>query len=767
MNSQRTLMASIEQLVQKIHGGVVINFEKVGPDPPAIIPSEETPTVTSNGNGNGSNSNNGHLSSNCAFLNGQSNPQFFNGDISSWQNTKNFIYVQRSAQKGYSVGHWPIPESFWPDTSLPSLPPRTAHPVVKFTCANSDPMIIDNLPFDKYELEPSPLTQYILSRKQPLVAWQVFVSNSHKSSELGLPFGYLKASTSLTCVNLFVLPYNYPVLLPLLEDLFKTHQRQPSLEWKVQFDAYFKNMPLYYVGPLKRALQRMGATPNLVPDNMDNYLSYTVLNYLKRLKNQAKVEFDKLVGLVGTVKQSIPEGTRIFNSSLSVKRMSEFGLKSNRVPSQRFANLKNELNDFQEFVIRISDKQGNIENRTQCYRNSFDIERHELLDQIARMRRNFLQHHTSGIRYQDEDQQHSLPISQMGNYQEYLKRMPRALRELESTPVRQHMFGNPFKIDKRGMMIDEADIDLVGGGGNPAMNRKRVLPPDALAGPKPKRKPGPLPRDFAIQRPYSPSSPMSLTPPPSPLSSPPASPLPSTSSMPNSSPASPVTAATHLSPASQPSYSTSATTSTSTPHISPVPTSSVTANEFPKVTSNGTMALNSTKESTKLANNVNFANEEAPQRKPSPELSAQKVTENVSNHTSDVAAVQILNNHLDRTDEKVEASNPTLSDYTGHVQTNNSNYINNAEASNNPLLRAANQTSSQISPVNGRVANSHSETTASVNYSEHNGTCLNEPTAKSRLVLTSDEIEIKKRLCKLVRRPGRGNHFSLPAKLFN
>lgn len=43
---------------------------------------------------------------------------------------------------------------------------------------------------------------------------------------------------------------------------------------------------------------------------------------------------------------------------------------------------------------------------------------------------------------------HSMPVSQMGNYQEYLKRMPSPLREVESTPVRQHMFGNPFKIDK-------------------------------------------------------------------------------------------------------------------------------------------------------------------------------------------------------------------------------------------------------------------------------------------------------------------------------
>lgn len=50
----------------------------------------------------------------------------------------------------------------------------------------------------------------------PLLLFQVFVSSSGKYSELGHPFGYLKASTTLTCVNLFVMPYNYPVLLPLL-----------------------------------------------------------------------------------------------------------------------------------------------------------------------------------------------------------------------------------------------------------------------------------------------------------------------------------------------------------------------------------------------------------------------------------------------------------------------------------------------------------------------------------------------------------------------
>lgn len=77
-------------------------------------------------------------------------------------------------------------------------------------------MVIGNLPFDKYELEPSPLTQYILERRQPNSCWQVFINGSAKYSDVGHPFGYLKASSTLSCVNLFLMPYNYPVLLPLL-----------------------------------------------------------------------------------------------------------------------------------------------------------------------------------------------------------------------------------------------------------------------------------------------------------------------------------------------------------------------------------------------------------------------------------------------------------------------------------------------------------------------------------------------------------------------
>lgn len=102
---------------------------------------------------------------------------------------------------------------------------------------------------------------------------------------------------------------------------------------------------------------------------------------------------------------------------------------------------------------------------------------------------------------------HNMPVGQMGNYQEYLKRMPTPLREIESAPVRQHMFGNPFKLDKR-MMIDEADIDLIGGGQGKARkdagNAGAVTPPHVPVSSISnvnrglKRKAGPIPKDFVF-----------------------------------------------------------------------------------------------------------------------------------------------------------------------------------------------------------------------------------------------------------------------------
>ncbi|XP_049880396.1 integrator complex subunit 6 [Pectinophora gossypiella] len=531
ITSHRMLMQCIDSLVQKVQSGVVINFEKIGPDPPPIdggtareggegedINHEPDKDIEGEAERNGR-WNGGSYQSSMSATQGASAPQ-------AWHSCRRLIYVPRTvAQKGFAVGFWPIPESFRPDPNAPALPPRSAHPVVKFTCSSQEPMVIDNLPFDKYELEPSPLTQFILARKQPTICWQVFVANSGcKNSEVSHPFGYLKASTNLTCVNLFVLPYNYPVLLPLLDDLFKVHRCKPTPDWKLAFQQYLDRMPSYYVQPLRRALAKMGASAplvqSLIPDTQDNSLSFSVLNYLKRLKNQAKIEFDKLCADVinkasSANNQKVAESVRVMPRSPLKK-----DLTTHPSLQDKFSQLRDQLNEFGGFVVGLS--RGRHKAQAHTYRNPFDIQRRDLLDQVVRMRANFLQPSLAHTRLVDEDSVHSMPVAQMGNYQEYLKRMTPQLREIESQPVRQHMFGNPFKIDKR-MMVDEADMDPLGAvrgaGGGGAGGKRGAESPRAQP---PKRKAGPLPHHVVARRPSTP------TPPPAPSapSAPPAPPMP-------------------------------------------------------------------------------------------------------------------------------------------------------------------------------------------------------------------------------------------------
>ncbi|KAM8977603.1 integrator complex subunit 6 [Pelodytes ibericus] len=421
--SQRMLNQCLESLVQKVQSGVVINFEKSGPDPP---PLEDGPPDLVKSVG--------------------SQP---------WHNCRKLIYVRPNPKTGVPLGHWPIPESFWPDQNSPTLPPRTSHPVVKFSCTNSEPMVIDKLPFDKYELEPSPLTQFILERKSPHTCWPVFVTNSAKYSELGHPFGYLKASTALNCVNLFVMPYNYLVLLPLLDELFKIHKAKPSLKWRQTFENYLKSMPPYYIGPLRKALRMMGA-PNLISENMEYGLSYSVVSYLKKLSQQAKVESDRLIGLIGK-KYPQETGIKVKNGShvLSLADRKDFKQLLQEITGespQRQIDLT--MKEFSGFQMALLNK----DMKPQTFRNAYDIPRTNLLDHLTRMRANLIKSTRRFFRGQDEDQVHSVPIVQMGNYQEYLRTIPSPLRELDSDqPRRLHTFGNPFKLDKKGMMIDEAD----------------------------------------------------------------------------------------------------------------------------------------------------------------------------------------------------------------------------------------------------------------------------------------------------------------------
>lgn len=106
----------------------------------------------------------------------------------------------------------------------------------------------------------------------------------------------------------------------------------------------------------------------------------------------------------------------------------------------KFTGLRDQLNEFGGFVVGLVKNQQQ-QRGAHSYRNAFDVPRKSLLDQVIRMRANFLQPGLLHTKLLDDDYVHSMPLAQMGNYQEYLKRMTPPLREIESVPVRQHMFG--------------------------------------------------------------------------------------------------------------------------------------------------------------------------------------------------------------------------------------------------------------------------------------------------------------------------------------
>lgn len=63
----------------------------------------------------------------------------------------------------------------------------------------------------------------------------------------------------------------------------------------------------------------MALAQTLIPENSENGLSYSVSNYLKRLKNQAKVEYDKMCSEI--IQRQTNVSPDFFFSIIVVKKM--------------------------------------------------------------------------------------------------------------------------------------------------------------------------------------------------------------------------------------------------------------------------------------------------------------------------------------------------------------------------------------------------------------------------------------------------------------
>ena len=491
IRTHKTLLQCLDSLLQKVQSGVVIHFERdaVNDREASLRKAAFPSSILSDSFGKQSPVRN-------------SDPIELKCETPAWHSLHRMIYVRPNAKSGLPIGHWPLPESYCPDHNAPTLPPRSAHPTIRFRTEDAEPILLPNFPYDKYELEPSPLTQILLEKKNSSSCWIVYVENSGKQTGISHPCGYLKASTNLTCVNLFVMPYNYPVLLPLIEQLIK-QKMKPSTEWRRMFDDYLKTLPPYYINPLRKSFKQIAA-PNLIADSYNTGLSYSVTVYFKKLKEQTKMTSDRFLAPseLGHSSRGVAVHPRFTSSS--VTQLPNFQKLLAAITGEDSHSSKIEASDFPSFRIGRPDAKKQLLPR--AFHNPFDIPRKKILWQLRKMRMNFKQIVQSSfakavgssierafrIRLQDRIEIHNQPISQMGNYQDYVKALPTPLREANpDAPRRLHTFGNPFKLAKeKGIMIDETE-DYDGPSAGSGSQGKRKLSSDHGAYPNKRKRAAP------------------------------------------------------------------------------------------------------------------------------------------------------------------------------------------------------------------------------------------------------------------------------------
>jgi hypothetical protein len=167
------LLFCIESIVQKLQQhGVMVRFENYGNIDPALNHQGTNNRSSFNALYRSDGRTNGQLENGYTNkrIKDESKLPADNDDDGGWHSQLCMLYSR--ASRTYP-GHWPMPEAFWPENVTTTLPPRRAHPMLHFRCESAEPLVCQEFPFDKYELEPCALTHFILDRKQANVCWQV------------------------------------------------------------------------------------------------------------------------------------------------------------------------------------------------------------------------------------------------------------------------------------------------------------------------------------------------------------------------------------------------------------------------------------------------------------------------------------------------------------------------------------------------------------------------------------------------------------------
>ncbi|GMT34503.1 hypothetical protein PFISCL1PPCAC_25800 [Pristionchus fissidentatus] len=494
MTSHKQQLSVIEQLTQMIHNnGIVLRFEF---PPSGYLPRNG---VTENGD-----------------VTEEKKAEIAGDNLRRALEARPITFM---ITRNRAPGHWPIPEAFWPESvqSSAKLPVRKAHPMLTIADRPVEAMVNTEFPFDKYELDHMcPLAEYVKERSTAAgananVCWQVYVKNSHRTPGEGKPFGYLKTATNGSSVNLFLMPYNYPILLRLLDEQKADARLRSHPDWRRKLDQFVESCPSYYKQQLKKALARIKLTGGILDEPAQALYAPQMNKTLTNMKSVGKEEMDKLLADIGSrlAKNPRPPSyvvnverreslrpARNFRIEWEEERKGRLAAAKADEPEKKKIRSRLPIPTTRNNVVVIEDDippdpelpepapaaAEPIPNMmidlctttsvNQVYRNPFSIEKGNLVQMLPRLRINLDQQIRdspipalegglpgTSCKLQTAYELHSQAAALMGNYDEYVKALEfiggGPLREVEHRAVRENTFGNPFKKDKKSMAVDE------------------------------------------------------------------------------------------------------------------------------------------------------------------------------------------------------------------------------------------------------------------------------------------------------------------------
>jgi integrator complex subunit 6 len=341
-----------------------------------------------------------------------------------------------------NTGLWPIPEDYTLNATMNSLPPRVALPKIVYKpipVAQTKPPS-PQFPIDVYDLEPSPLVDWINENVPKGYTLECIFGNSRDQGFSGFggsspPFALLLPAVD--GVKLLVMPYNFPQLFTLL-----MHYQSRATKWKTDFEKYLGGIPPYYVPPLKTALKSlpMPASPILSgpPVHPFNLILDTTVATCKELPTAVNTWLNEM-------KERAQTGRASYLAEIA--------------ESRKVQQLSQKSGSFSSFL-----------SSTPSSKSGEGFHRSDLLLQIDILRSRLQalpqKHHSEFDRFQthhdfDDESKHHVPISEMGDFQTYLAKQPRPLRTIdgESTAPGKPYFGNPFtKGEAAGAFVDEVGV---------------------------------------------------------------------------------------------------------------------------------------------------------------------------------------------------------------------------------------------------------------------------------------------------------------------